>query len=206
MLLTGLEMAIIDKLRDDADSALNHPIRGLVLAELRLPYTTEAIQALFQSVEKDMSMSEAEKEGYKNERLRVQNKLMNDFKKMGYGDVVEFGTIINRFFNKKWSQQRNDSMNLVTLTELERAIIEKLRNGSAGSRGFVLNTLELPITQDAMEILLEAKKNEEFSSFLEKEVWKKRLMKDEKRKLDAFKSAGYGNKVEFGSPSCTKFL
>ncbi len=99
----------------------------------------------------------------------------------------------------------------ILATELERAIIDKLRNDDYCFfyRTVVCNTLELPYTPEALEYHLQAIDNSGEicgTSDAETERRKKKCKQEQKNRINMYHAKGYKDEPEFGKGAVAPFL
>ena len=94
----------------------------------------------------------------------------------------------------------------ILVTELEEAIINRLRMGTISMRGIVLNSLDLPYTPEVAALRERLTEECGIKNCLEKELEKKTNKKMQERILKAYRDAGYMEPIEFGTGKAIKFL
>ncbi len=97
----------------------------------------------------------------------------------------------------------------ILVTELERAIIEKLRNEHDAMKCIVLMNLGLPFTNELLEYTLNMRNGSKCTTGkLEGEIriQIERDIKTQEKRLNSYRKEGYKEILEFGTGKAVPFL
>lgn len=97
----------------------------------------------------------------------------------------------------------------ILVTELEKAIIEKIRNEHDSMKCVVLMTLGLPFTNELLDFSLNLHDNDRYIKGITDD-WIIERKKDDiitqEKRLNSYRKEGYKEPLEFGTGKATPFL
>ena len=94
-------------------------------------------------------------------------------------------------------------MKAVLLTDLERAVIDRLRGEHPAMQHTVLLTLDLPMTREIMDFMEQSRNGSEVPPTPEHVIWQQR--KQEKA-VQRYRLEGYGQTVQIGEGKAVPHL